>query len=129
MARRSRTNSSGGVLGWVIFLALAGVLYWSLHRNSPTHPGDATTQVQPGNGDPNLFLGNPSGALADGSNKDNFLMVKAYYALSYNNSKGIPNWVSWRVNQYDLGNAPRKQTFDADLTLPAGFTRIVHKDY
>jgi endonuclease G len=56
-------------------------------------------------------------------------MVKPYYALSYNDTTGTPNWVSWRVTQDDLGDAPRKPTFDADTTLPPGFYHVTHKDY
>jgi endonuclease G len=56
-------------------------------------------------------------------------MLKKYFALSYNNTKGIPNWVSWQVSDTDLGEAPRKRIFDADLELPAGFRRITHQDY
>ena len=43
---------------------------------------------------PHLTLGNPSQATADTSQKDNFLMEKPFFALSYNNSKATPNWVS-----------------------------------
>ena len=65
----------------------------------------------------------------DPSNRDNYLMVRPYFALSYNNSKGTPNWVSWQVTTADLGNAPRKQTFDSDASLPFGFTVVTQRDY
>src|SRR5205807_10286964 len=77
---------------------------------------------------PHLKMGNPSGAKDDARDKDNFLMKKEFFALSYNNSKGTPNWVSWRVVKDDLGHAPRKE-FHPDLTLPAGFHRITPHDY
>jgi endonuclease G len=89
----------------------------------------------PGGGDdyspdyPHLLMGNPSGATHDPANKNNYLMKKEYYALSYNNSKGTPNWVSWRLVKSDMGEAPRKRIFDPDMTLPPGFTRITHNDY
>jgi endonuclease G len=76
-----------------------------------------------------LLLGNPSSATTDPDNRANYLMLKPYYALSYNEPKGIPNWVSWRLTQLDLGSAPRKQLFDPDITLPRGFYRVTHKDY
>jgi endonuclease G len=76
-----------------------------------------------------LALGNPSDARSDGKDKDNYLMVKEYFALSYNNAKGTPNWVSWHLSEADLGKAPRKQRFDPDTDLPDGFTRINHNDY
>src|SRR3982750_3063853 len=72
---------------------------------------------------PHLKMGNPSKAREDARDKDNYLMAKKYFALSYNNEKGTPNWVSWRVVKEDLGNAPRKP-FHPDASLPAGFHRI-----
>ena len=77
-------------------------------------------------GSPQMVLGNPSNA---GSDADNYLMVKPYFAVSYNSAKGIPNWVSWRLTASDIGTAPRRPEFDPDLTLPEGFTRITHRDY
>ena len=41
-------------------------------------------------------MGNPSNATEE-CNADNYLMAKPYFALSYNNSKGTPNWVSWHL--------------------------------
>jgi endonuclease G len=76
---------------------------------------------------PHLRMGNPSGAQETGD-KNNFLMKKETFALSYNNQKGTPNWVSWRLAKEDLGNAPRKP-FKPDLELPQGFKRITPSDY
>jgi endonuclease G, mitochondrial len=89
----------------------------------PSFPTGAST------GEVNLRLGNPSGATTDPANRANYLLVKPYYALSYNEPAGIPNWVSWRVARADLGDAPRKPEFDPDDQLPPGFRRIVHRDY
>src|SRR6266567_6258519 len=77
---------------------------------------------------PHLKLGNPSGATADESKKDNFLMEKEFFALSYNNTKGTPNWVSWHLTKAEIGNAPRFP-FHPDEDLPDGFRRILPKDY
>src|SRR5262249_29880871 len=74
-------------------------------------------------------MGNPSNAQEDANKKDNFLMEKPYFALSYNNKKGTPNWVSWHLSQEYLGNAPRKPRFATDTSLPDGFTKITHNDY
>jgi endonuclease G, mitochondrial len=79
--------------------------------------------------DVDLLMGNPSQASPDPSLKDNFLMNKEFFALSYNNSKGTPNWVSWHLTREDFGDAPRKRQFAPDETLPSGFTRITHRDY
>ena len=42
----------------------------------------AETSYGPSEGAVNLLLGNPSGATSDPSNRDNYLMLKRYYALS-----------------------------------------------
>ena len=66
-----------------------------------------------------LYLGNPSGAENNPETDfDNFLMIKNGYALSYNNSKLIPNWVSWHLEDSDLGDVKRKNDFRADTDLP-----------
>ena len=75
-----------------------------------------------------LKMGNPSRATDDQSDKNNFLMKKELYALSYNNQKGTPNWASWRLVSDDLGTASRKP-FMPDVTLPDGFNRIIPRDY
>jgi hypothetical protein len=56
---------------------------------------------------PHLLLGNPSNAKDDPGDKDNYLVKKEFFALSYNNARGTPNWVSWRLTKDDLGDAPR----------------------
>jgi endonuclease G len=76
-----------------------------------------------------LAMGNPSNAKSDSADKDNYLMQKPYFALSYNDQKGTPNWVSWHLSEYYLGKAPRKQRFDTDSELPKEFTHITHADY
>ncbi len=85
----------------------------------PTAPADASVH---------LALGNPSGATDDPANAENYLMRKTYYALSYNNAKGTPNWVSWRLQADDLGDAPRVPFFP-DPDLPAAFKHVVPRDY
>jgi endonuclease G len=84
-------------------------------------PGPADTSIH-------LLLGNPSRATDDPADSDNFLMRKPEYALSYNNAKGTPNWVSWRVQKADLGNAPRPQ-FYPDPDLPRRFKHVTPHDY
>jgi endonuclease G, mitochondrial len=76
-----------------------------------------------------LALGNPSKATPDGKNPDNYLMVKPQYALSYNRSKGIPNWVSWYVDSSWLGKVDRQNDFRPDKVLPAGWYRVTPTDY
>jgi endonuclease G len=105
-------------------LIVVSVLYFQAQRVHPQVAGPAAPS-----GSPDLFLGNPSGATADLSNRDNFLMLKPYYVLSYDDDNGTPNWVSWRLTSLDLGDAPRKPEFDPDLALPPGFNVVTSHDY
>lgn len=77
----------------------------------------------------NMALGNPSNAKPNLRNCNNYLMVKTDYTLSYNKSKGTPNWVSWHLNSAWKGNAPRDDNFRADNTLPSGWTKVSPADY
>jgi endonuclease G, mitochondrial len=76
-----------------------------------------------------LILGTPSPASTDPANKDDYLMLKRQYALSYNNSKGTANWVSWQLNASWIGDIDRCKSFTPDTTLPTGFVRVVPNDY
>ncbi|OFY99668.1 MAG: hypothetical protein A3K10_08135 [Bacteroidetes bacterium RIFCSPLOWO2_12_FULL_31_6] len=79
--------------------------------------------------DYHLTLGNPSNAQTDIAFPDNYLLAKDQYILSYNSSKGIPNWVGWHMSSAWHGSAPRKDAFKADATLPTSFIRIKPSDY
>lgn len=92
-----------------------------------TSPSSVPRQVPSPVSSIHLTLGNPSKAAATDPN--NYLMVKPQYALSYNNSKGIPNWVSWQLNQNWLGSVDRDDKFRPDPTLPAGWYRVRPTDY
>ncbi|HRH45271.1 MAG TPA: DNA/RNA non-specific endonuclease [Pyrinomonadaceae bacterium] len=76
-----------------------------------------------------LPLGNPSNAVFNQSSPDNYLMQGEYFSLSYNRSKGIPNWVMWRLNKNSFGEAERQNDFRPDERLPNGWTIITPKDY
>jgi endonuclease G len=76
----------------------------------------------------NLLMGNPSQAKHGLFQWNNFLLEKRHFALSYNNRKGIPNWVSWRLSKKDVGSAPRKE-FHPEPDLPFWFTQITPSDY
>jgi endonuclease G len=134
------------VIVLALLLVVAGLWYVHQQRRASEQQSQQTTQTpqypapptSPDGGwpaapapsaDVNLLLGNPSGATADPADRANYLEIKPYYALSYNEPAGIPNWVSWRVARTDLGNAPRKPEFDPDDRLPPGFRRVVHRDY
>jgi DNA/RNA endonuclease G, NUC1 len=76
-----------------------------------------------------LLLGNPSKATASPNDRDNYLLTGKSYVLSYNNSRGTLNWVSWRTTRDDLGEHLERPRFEPDPRLPESFTRIVHSDY
>lgn len=76
-----------------------------------------------------LLMGNPSNAVTDIAQENNYLMSKPQYALSYNRSRAIPNWVSWHLDPLWLGTAPRQDDFREDPTLPAGWFRVQDSSY
>jgi endonuclease G, mitochondrial len=119
----------------IVLLVAGGALLRWFHSDNPPEPGGpASTQpadhVPPSPADSSIHLtmGNPSGATADPDHPDNYLMRKPYFALSYNNAKGTPNWVSWCLQKSDLGNSPRGE-FYPDTTLPRGFKQVKPSDY
>jgi endonuclease G, mitochondrial len=79
-------------------------------------------------GNIHLLLGNPSQASTDVNNFDNYLILRPQYALSYNRSKGIANWVSWQLNKDWLGKQ-RRPAFMPDSTLPRNWYRVSPSDY
>ncbi len=79
--------------------------------------------------DDNMGMGNPSGATTSTANTTNYLMVKTQYALSYNNSKGMANWVSWHLSTAWKGTATRCDCFTQDGTLPTGYYRASTSNY
>lgn len=87
-----------------------------------------TINAAPSGDDP-LLLGNPSGATPDVANENNYLMVKPQYTLSYNRSRGEPNWVAWRLDSTWIGSTPRQDDFRPDPSLPAGWYQVQTGDY
>ncbi len=76
-----------------------------------------------------LMLGNPSNATTNLLNADNYLMIKPPYALSYNNRKHTPNWVSWQLNASWLGTVERRNDFRPDDSLPSSWYHVLPGDY
>ena len=90
--------------------------------SSPTPTPTPTLSVH-------LTMGNPSNAITNVNQPNNYLMDKPQYSLSYSRDNGGPNWVSWHLDSSWLGSAPRQDDFRADTTLPAGWYRVQATDY
>ena len=76
-----------------------------------------------------LVLGNPSNAVADLGQLNNYLMPKPQYVLSYNCDKGTANWVSWHLDSTWIGGAQRQDDYRADPAVPQGCYQVQGSDY
>jgi endonuclease G len=76
-----------------------------------------------------MLLGNPSNAAAITDSSNNYLMVRTYYDISYNSTRGTPNWVSWHLYTLDLGSTDRLNDFRADVTLPPIWYQVQNSSY
>ena len=76
-----------------------------------------------------LTMGNPSNAVTNVLQPNNYLMDKPQYALSYSRDNGGPNWVSWHLDTSWLGSTPRQDDFRADTTLPSGWYQVQATDF
>ncbi len=79
--------------------------------------------------DDNMALGNPTNATANILTPNNYLMTKPQYAMSYNNSKGEANWVSWHLSTAWKGAAARCDCFAGDASLPSTFYKAPSTSY
>jgi endonuclease G len=77
---------------------------------------------------PNHRFGMPSLAWADPEQRENYLIERPQYTLSYNAKTRAPNWVCWRLRRADLGKAQRGP-FEPDPLLPKGFARVTSHVY
>lgn len=96
-----------------------------------TSPTGTTVQSAAARADDNtpLMLGNPTGAKADASSKDNYLLTKTGYVLSYNADTLTANWAAWHLDKRDLGDAVRSNDFRVDDTLGKEFFLVKSSDY
>ncbi len=75
------------------------------------------------------LFGNPSGAKNDQNTPDNYLSEKKQFVLSYNESKGISNWVSWHLDASWIGSAQRQDDFRPDPDLPNNYYKVSTGSY
>lgn len=74
-----------------------------------------------------LSFGNPSNASPD--DRDNLLIVRDHYAMSYNDSRGTLNWTAWFTRRSDVGDRIERPMFETDPLLPDEIRRIKYYDY
>jgi endonuclease G, mitochondrial len=131
----------GGIIALIILVAAIIFCFWAggkineklseINPDSPntTEPNAPSTNDSPSVSQGNLPFGNPSNAVANASNANNYLMESNSYALSYSRDKNVVNWVAWQLTKRDLGEASRQNDFRPDDRLPAGWTQILPSDY
>jgi DNA/RNA endonuclease G (NUC1) len=63
-----------------------------------------------------------------GANPNDLLILRTQYVLSYNESRGTPNWVSYELDNRQFGGEDRCNCFTADPNLPSA-KQIFTSDY
>lgn len=92
---------------------------------SPNNP-DINSDTIPQFNIVHLELGTP----VDTDTTDDYKITRYQYALSYNNIKGVPNWVAWNLNSDWYGDVTRfSGNFISDTSLPASMYQVKHSDY
>jgi endonuclease G len=74
---------------------------------------------------PHLAFGIPH----DKDESDDLILDHGVYVVSYNRNLNVPNWVSWKLDASDLGDADRQNNFRSDDDLPGDVFRVAPKDY
>jgi endonuclease G len=123
---RRKPNLAKQFASVAVLLICVAVAAYQSYEKQHASPAISNTPAAVASSKSNLLLGNPSKADRDANN---FLLVKPYFVVSYNNQKGEPHWVSWRLSRDDLGDAPRRNKFSTDTTLPEYFNRVSENDY
>lgn len=76
-----------------------------------------------------MQLGNPSSATANTNNHSHYLVQRPVHAFDFNDSNGVPNWVSWDLTAGDIGSSGRSPIFYVDTNLPPNFIWVGTGDY
>jgi DNA/RNA endonuclease G (NUC1) len=76
-----------------------------------------------------MQLGNPSNATANTNNHSHHLIQRPVHAFDFNDSNGVPNWVSWNLTASDIGSSGRSPNFYVDTNLPPNFIWVGTGDY
>lgn len=99
-----------------IWLVLAGC--WKSDSVEPVTEEPVSEHVE---------LGMPTAANSD--SPDDYLLVKPQYVVSYSRSRVHANWVSWHLDEGDLGAADRQDDFRLDPAVPTYWLRALTSDY
>lgn len=111
----------------LLLLLLSSYIYKKYYRPTPASKTEKTSEYVVTN--VNIPFGNPSSATSNPANKENYLIEKPQYVLSYSDRNAGPNWVSWHLEKSDIGDTPREDNFHPEEALPEGFSRVLPSDY
>lgn len=76
------------------------------------------------------YAGNAEfGEPTDADPSDDFIVHRPEYTLSYNRTRGTPNWVSYDLDATDFGSEDRCDCFTFDPLLPSSFPHFTTADY
>jgi endonuclease G len=73
----------------------------------------------------NIELGIP----IDTNPKDDYLIYRTQYVLSFNPNLHVANWVSWNLNKNWYGGEDRSSGFKSDPKLPKNIYQATNNDY
>jgi endonuclease G len=116
------TRRAGPVALLTALLACGGSAPLPPHVSAPSGPAPAPLLAP---GSPHVLLGAPG----DGDPSDDVLLDHRQFVLSYHPARHVANWVAWRLDHDDLGQAPRHDAFRVDPDLPFGLYRVTSGDY
>lgn len=137
MAKTSSKSALTRNIGLVVLVIVVGIqIFTTCKKQTGTNSGTTTQSQQPSGsqsgasanttGSRHLEMGIPKG----GDGAPTFLLIRKQYALQYNGTKNVPDWVSSNLNADDFGDTERKQgQFMPDPDLPPQFYRVRHQDY
>lgn len=116
------------IFNLIIFSVLLNASNLSCKKNNDTNVDD-NSKNQSNDVVNHILLGNPSNATYNIVNTENYLLAQSYFISSYSRNKGIANWVSWHLEQSDLGEAKRQDDFRANINLPNGWFMVQSNSY
>lgn len=118
---------------WIAAILLVVILGVMALVNRCVPPPEPTPEPSPPPGETlanrNIRYGMPGPAQADPASREAFLIAREQYVLSYNDTKKIPNWVSWHLTKSDIGKTDREPGFWPDPDLPREFYAVKQADY